>query len=273
MEPTQDINQWKGYWKTKISKVGRNTVTIRGYPLQEITGNLSYIEAFFLVVKDRLPTEKEIKMFDTLITSGLDHQFINAIMVAARVVASGNPQMPPAIAAGILTMGQNTGDPLFPVVVINEALDLMKKENLSRDEAAKRLVQKYLAAGKRIAGLGHPTHKEYDPRTLRVRQIAEKLDFGMEKILMLEDIQKHFNQMTGKNLPINLDGMMGIVMSEMGFEGPETIGVVILTILPGLIAHIMEEIREGQPLRVVGDPIAEYIGPAERHLPKEKLTW
>ena len=100
-----DIDKWRGYWKTKISKVGRNKVWIRGYPLEEITGNLSYIEAFFLIVKDRLPSDNEAKMFDVLLTAGLDHQFINSIMVAARVVASANPSLTAAIA--VHALGQN----------------------------------------------------------------------------------------------------------------------------------------------------------------------
>jgi citrate synthase len=271
MEPTNDINQWRGYWKTRISKVGRNKIWIRGYPVEELTGNISYIESVWLVLKDKFPTELEAKMFEVVITSGIDHQFINAIMVAARVVASGNPSIPAAIAAGILCCGQNTGDQSFPVRVINEVKDLMKKEKLSKEKAVEKLVKSYIAAGIRVPGLGHPTHKEVDPRALRLREICEENNFGMENILMFEEIQKKFNQITGKNLPINVDALQGIIMCELGFDGPEMIAVTTLTILPAIIAHAMEEIKEGVPLRVVGDPIAEYIGHPERHLPKEKI--
>lgn len=94
---------------------------------------------------------------------------------------------------------------------------------------------------------------------------------NMDRLKMFEAIQDQYNKLVGKNLPMNLDCIIGVVMTEIGFKGPEVVLVVMLNSLPSLVAHAMEEMTTGHPLRVVGDPIAEYTGPEERKLPKEKI--
>ena len=38
-----------------------------------------------------------------------------------------------------------------------------------------------------------------------------------------------------------------------------------------LLAHIVEEVREGVPLRIIPEALgAHYAGPAERHLPPDR---
>jgi citrate synthase len=40
-----------------------------------------------------------------------------------------------------------------------------------------------------------------------------------------------------------------------------------LAVLPGILAHVIEEIEEGKPLRIVRDEDQNYIGTAERSVP------
>ena len=56
-----------GYWRTKISKVGPGEILIRGYPLEELMGNLSFTEVMFLTLRGELPSESEGKMLDALL--------------------------------------------------------------------------------------------------------------------------------------------------------------------------------------------------------------
>ena len=258
-----------GYWKTKVSKVSPHEILIRGYPLEELIGNLSFAEVMFLTLRGELPSEPEAKMLDALLCSIVDHQFTGSTVPAARFAASANWEILPSLAAGICAMGRNTVSPQDTGSLIDRGLKLMKEENCSREEAAKRIVEEYRKEGRRIPGLGHPTHKDYDPRARRLREVAEKLGFAREKILFYEAVQKEVAKK--KALPINIDGMMAAVMCEMDFDVLEMAAIGAISYSPGVIANIVEEIREEPPLRIVPEEISEYTGSPTRSLPKERI--
>lgn len=262
-------DKWKGYWKTKVSKVGDHQILIRGYPLEEIIGNLTFTQSIYLTIRGELPTERETKMMDGLLCAILDHQFISSTGPAARFVASANPNIVPAIAGGVLAMGSNTVSPQDSAELIEKAFGLMKSAKLSKEETAKRVVDERMAQKKRFPGFGHPTHKLYDPRSRKLRQVAEKLGYIGEKTLLYEAIHKEFLGRVKKDICINVDGCMACVMSEMGFHPLEMASIGMLSFLPGVIAQAIEEIREGVPLRIIPDTMTEYIGEPERHLPKK----
>ncbi|MBI2977085.1 MAG: hypothetical protein HYY33_09055 [Chloroflexi bacterium] len=57
----------------------------------------------------------------------------------------------------------------------------------------------------------------------------------------------------------------------MDFDPLEMAGIGALAVLPGVIAHVVEEIRDGVPLRVIPDVLgSKYVGEPERHLPQAR---
>ena len=54
--------------------------------------------------------------------------------------------------------------------------------------------------------------------------------------------------------------MLGAIMSEMGFRPMQMAAVALLAVLPGIMAHVIEEIEEGKPLRIVRDEDNDYLG-------------
>jgi citrate synthase len=75
---------------------------------------------------------------------------------------------------------------------------------------------------------------------------------------------------TGRSLPINIDGMLACVLTELGFRPLEMPGVAAISFMPGLIAHAAEEISEARKLRVVD---GSYTGPTPRAVPAEPGYW
>lgn len=265
-----EIDRWKEYWKTKICDVGPNKVLIRGYPVQELIGNLSYAEVLYLILKGELPDEKTAKVFEATLLTVIDHGFLNAATPTARFVVSGNPSIIAGIAAGILSIGFWTGGAQqYTAEFINEAYNLMKKENLTMEETAKKVVEKYLKEKKRIPGFGHPLHNP-DPRAEQLYRVAEKYGKVGEKLKLYKAIHAEFVKQTGKNIPINCDGMMGAILTELGFDPEIMNALAAVCMLPGIIAHAYEELKEGTPVRILPGIITTYIGKPERHLPEEK---
>ena len=259
-------------WVTKISKVVPGNCFIHGYPHGEVIENLSYAEALFLTLKGRLATDREVRMLDAVLNALTEHQFDAATVTIGRHIVSGNPQIIPGMAGALLAIGQHTTQPGDAAELIDYALSIMKNENLTREQAAAKVVAEYRQSKKRFPGFGHPLHKMGDYRAISLRKVAGKLGYVGEKLAMYEAIHQEFVKITGKKeIPINVDGMMAAVMSEMGFEPMEMTAISALSVLPGIIAHAIEEIKEGKLIRVPPHELTDYIGVGERHLPAEKI--
>jgi len=110
-----------------------------------------------------------------------------------------------------------------------------------------------------MLGLGHPLHPTGDPRAIALKEVAVENGVWGEKGDIYEMIHKTFGEMTDKNI----DGMMGCVLSELGFAPKEMAGVAALSFMPGMIAHAVEE-SESIKLRVAD---CKYTGEPERKLP------
>lgn len=264
---------WSDYWQSAISYAPAHKILIRGYPLPEICGNLTYAETLYLTLKGEIPDEKTAKMLDAVLCSVIDHQFISATSCAARYIASANPDsIGPGLAGAILTAGRNTWSPQEACNLINSSYEMMQKEGLSVKETALRVVKDYTENKKIIPGLGHPTHKDFDPRAERLRELAKEYGFWGEKSQLYQTIYDTYREVTGRRIALNADGMMASVMNEMELDVNEMVGVAILAYMPGIIAHVIEEIRDGVPLRVIPEALgAKYTGPEERHLPDDKM--
>lgn len=259
----------KGHeWATKISRVLDGKVLIRGYSHEGLIGDRSYAEGVFLTIRGELPTPNELKMTDAMLNSLLDHGFVAASVLAARYCASGNPQLIPATAAGLLTAGSNTISPQHGAQFLEEAFALMQGESLTLEETARRVVEKVRATRKRIPGYGHPTHKNGDFRATKLWQIAEQCGFMGPRTRLYQAIHREFVRVTGKHqLCINVDGALACIMAEMGFQPLQMVSIAVLAVLPGILAHVAEEINEGKALRIVRDEDADYLGSPERELP------
>jgi citrate synthase len=255
-------------WKTKISRVLPGKVLLHGYQHEALIGGVSYAEGVFLTLRGELPSRHEARMMDALLMSLLDHGFVAASVLAARYCASGNPQLIPATAAGLLTAGSNTISPQHTAEFLDDALALQAREGLTTEETARRVVADVRAQRRRIPGFGHPTHKGEDFRAVKLRAIASECGFIGQRLAMYETIHAEFLRTTGRaGLCINVDGMLSCIMSEMGFSPKQMVAIAALAVLPGIMAHVIEEIDEGKPLRIVRDEENDYVGTSERAVP------
>jgi len=263
---------WSDYWTTRISRAEGGRIWVRGYPLEEIVEKLSYVEAMWLLLRGELPTRQQADIWELTMKIAMDQQFISSAACAARFVASAHPESPiPGVAAGILAHGSVTGSPRPAAEMIYQAFELMGREGLSREEAAARTVDRHLGQEGSVPGFGHPIHKETEPRAEILRRKVQELGGWGEKAQLFEAIHAALCQRLGKPLPINLAGMVAAVYCELGFEPVEIEALAAVGYGYAIVAHVVEEIREGVPLRVIPDALgAKYIGPAERHIPDDR---
>lgn len=261
---------WSDYWKTGISFVGPHKLLIRGYPIDEIIDRLSFSETMFLTIKGELATPAQARVLDAALSSIPAHQWVAAHLLAAAVTASASPESPiPGIATGILTMGSVTVSPQATAELIDRVTAVIAEQGATPADAAATVVGEYRAAGKLIPGLGHPNHKDQDPRATALAEVARGEGTWGEACELYALVHQAFVAASGKSLPINIDGMLATVLMDLGFDPFEMAGIAATAAMPGIVAAVIEEIRSGVPLRIVPDALGSvYTGPDERHIPE-----
>jgi len=254
-------------WKTGITKVEPNHLVTRGYRQEDLIGNVPFSHVVYLLWKGELPGEAQGRMMDALITAGIDHGVTPPSAQAARVVYSGGVPVPTAIAAGIMAVGDAHGGAMENAMrMLQDGVRKAKEENISLEEYGARLPGELKASGKRVPGLGHRIHTD-DPRAKRLLALADELGVAGEHVALFRAIQAEVAKK--KPLPINVDGAIGAIASDMGFAPRLGKAFFVLGRVAGLSAHVLEEEQRFKRMRKVYDAEVQYDGPGERELPDE----
>jgi citryl-CoA lyase len=257
-------DSWQGYWKTGVAEVGAGELRIRGYRAEDIIANLSYAETLYLTVRGEIPTPAQGRVMDAVLCAAADHGLISVHAATARFVASAQPDNPvPAIAAAALCAGDVTISPQASATNIERGI-AMVAAGTSAADAAQEIIEDYLGRRRPVPGLGHPNHKRNDPRAAALRKVAEDEGVWGEGGQFYDHIHRQFMAMKNVQLAMNIDGVFAATMWDLGFTPRQMPGIAVLAVMPGIIAHVDEEMTSGVPMRVIPD--SEYTGAPARAL-------
>ncbi|MFO7979424.1 MAG: citryl-CoA lyase [Candidatus Aminicenantes bacterium] len=253
-------------WKTGITEVEPNKVKVRGYPVDQLIGKISFSQAIYLVLKGEMPSPEAGKLIDAILVSSVDHGASPPSVLTARTVASTGAELNSAVAAGVQAISRYHGG------AIEEGMKLFIRINKRKIESGEELEDVVLRELKemkerkqRASGFGHRLHKK-DPRTQRLFDLAEELGLAGEYVKTALAVEKALKEMTGKSLPLNVDGAIAALLCELDI--PPEIGnaFFILSRVAGLVAHVHEEKTRMRPMRKIHPTDFEYDGPSERSL-------
>lgn len=254
-------------WKSKITKVEPNHLVTRGYRQEDLIGNISYPHVVYLLLKGELPSEEHGKMIDAILTACIDHGVTPPSSIASRIVASGGVPLPTAVAAGVLSIGDAHGGAIEKgAKFLQDGVVRMKNEKKSIAEMGKILVKESRENHKRILGFGHRVHTA-DPRTKRLFTLADELKISGDHIVLSKVIETELESSAGRKLPINVDGAIAAIISDMGFDYRLGKAFFLLGRVAGLTAHVYEEQTREKPMRKMFSVDCEYDGPEEKNLP------
>ena len=249
-------------WKTAITDISGGQIRIRGYDIADLMEHLSFADVIYLILKGELPNNQQRRMMEAMLVSSIDHGPTPPSNLAARTVFSGGNPLNAAVAAGVLTIGDSHGGAIEQCARILQ--DWAKKEGAPKDLAAK-LVAEFKEKNRRMPGYGHRIHKR-DPRTVKLLEIAERIGYKGRHIELAVEIQEELERTSGKDLPLNVDGAIAAVISEMGVDWRLGKGFFIISRVPGLVAHVHEEWTREKTMRKLGPPAYEYDGPTVRNV-------
>lgn len=260
-----ESDDWARTW---IGSSTPDSITLAGHDLpSEIMGRLTLTELTYLLMTRREPTAGQRRVLDAVLVSLADHGLTPSAL-AARLTYTGAPEaIQGAVAAGLLGAGSvflgPTGDTAEFLV---DALRDHGAEESPDDDTLRRVAElalDNLPAGARVPGLGHPVHKDEDPRTPRLYALAEEEGLLGPHLRLLAQVAAVNEARRGRRLVINGAGAGGAALVDIGLPPESVRGVVLIARTAGLVAHLVEE--ASQPL---GMPL--YLEVERRSAPDER---
>jgi citrate synthase len=254
------------HWKTAVTEVKPNKISLRGYPVDQLMGKVTFAQAIYLVLKGEFPSPEAGKLIEAIFVSSVDHGASPPSVLAARTVASTGAELNSAVAAGVQAISRYHGG------AIEEGMKLFLKiarrvEETGRgeEEVIDEILKEMKERKQRVSGFGHRLHTQ-DPRTKKLFALAEELGLAGKYVRTARGVEKALEKQLGKVLPINVDGAIAALLCEL--EIPPEIGnaFFIIARVPGLVAHIHEERTRMKPMRKIHPQDYEYDGPQEREI-------
>lgn len=238
--------------KTAISRVEEDKIVTRGYNQRDLIEKIRYSDMVYLLLKGRLPSPKEGKIFNHVLVSFCDHGATPPSTQTARLVASSGSPMNSAVAGALLSFGHKHAGAIEKTMQLYQSrinsIYRTGDSGLDNKQIASLAIDIYndFIDDKKIPGFGHRYHK-VDPRADKLMEIVIKEGFigpHIKLALALEDLiyQK-------KDIRLNVDGANAAILSDLGFTPDLGLGVFIIGRTPGIIAHIHEENMEEEEFR------------------------
>ena len=236
-------------YPTALGAASLEKITLLGTDLaQDVMGSVGFGELAFWLATQRRPSPGETRVFEAVLAALADHGFTPTAIVTRLTYLSAPDSIQGALAAGLLGGGsrflgvtEDCGRFLHDVLAgVDGALPT---DDAGWDALALETVTAQRAAGRFVPGLGHHVHKQGDPRTPRLFQIAAEEGLYGPHLSLFAAIGRVHPQVLGKQLPLNGAGVCGAALADLGLPLELLRGFALLARTAGLIGQLAEELR------------------------------
>src|SRR5262245_55733490 len=259
-----------GRWKTALTSIAPNAILIRGYPVDEMMGRLSFADAVYLLLMGELPPPAHGRKLNSVLVAAVDHGLTPPSTPAPSNRATTGAPLKDVLAGGILAVGPHHGGDIESCMrYLDRGLSMMRAGE-TLEQAAEKLVEDCLRVSHTPPGFGHRFHTR-DPRATRLFQLAMELELEGEHVHLIRAIERVLTrreQAGGAHMPVNVDGAIAAISADLGFAHELGNAIFLISRLPGLIAHAHEERSRNAPMRQIDPKDHDYDGSAERRLPE-----
>jgi len=229
---------------TGLGKAETHRILVRGHDLlEELVGKISFTEMTWLMLMGRMPTPQETRMIDALLVVLVEHGMVSSVIAARLTYETAPESLQGAVAASLLGAGSvHLGSSEYAAKWLVDTISAAK-EDADLDQLARRVVDEHAQQKKRIAGIGHRTHPEGDPRAVHLLKIARETGTYGDYCELLQRVCTAAQVKHGRPFPPNVTGAIAAIALDMGVPWQLTKGFALIGRTLGTIAHIGEEIK------------------------------
>jgi citrate synthase len=223
-----------------------DTISLLGQDLAaDLMGRVGFGELAFWLVAGRRPNAGEVRLFEAVLVALADHGFTPTAIAARLTYLSAPDSLQGALAAGLLGGGSR-------FLGVTEDCGRFLADTLAAasgspvedfDAIALDAVRNAKASGRFVPGLGHPVHKEEDPRTPVLIRIAREEGVYGPHLELFEAVGRVHPQVLNRRLPLNGAGVCGAALADLGLPVEMLRGFALLARAAGLLGQIAEERR------------------------------
>ncbi len=212
----------KPEYATALGASSLDKITLLGHDLAEdVMGSVGFGELSFWLATQRRPSPGETRVFEAVLAA-----------LAAGLLGGGSR---------FLGVTEDCGRFLHEVVAgVDGGLPT---DDAGWDALALETVTAQRAAGRFVPGLGHHVHKDGDPRTPRLLQIAAEEGLFGPHLALFAAIGRVHPTVLGRTLPLNGAGVCGAALADLGLPLELLRGFALLARTAGLIGQLAEELR------------------------------
>lgn len=241
MTERDDVKDW---WRTSIIDMEPGRIALRGTPVEELIGNVSFARMIWLMVTGEQIEGPRAALFEAALVSAVDHGPQAPSIAAARMAATCGIGLQSAMATGLNMLGDVHGG------AGEQAVALYRQTEAAGLDALPRVLDDWRAEhGKFIPGFGHRFHKPVDPRAPRLLGLVdEAAEAGAVSGVYAQigrGIEAHLAEERGKPVPMNIDGATAVIYAELGCPPPLARGFFGLSRSVGILAHAWEQTEQG----------------------------
>ncbi|MHA2251602.1 MAG: citrate/2-methylcitrate synthase [Candidatus Kariarchaeaceae archaeon] len=229
--------------------------------LNDLPEDISFGQLIYrALVGEKNPDPAMVRLLEAMITACVDHGVTPPSAQATLILASTRAAYEVALSGGVHAItdvhggaGQKAAEFFLDVVAKS------KVENILFEDATFNLMRELIKKGQRIEGLGHRIHTQ-DPRRDVLWKFSEDSGLAKDCVAVSKLVSEEFYRVRGMNLPINVDGVIGAIVADMGLNPALSKLIFIYGRIAGLAAHYFEEINTQTQMRRIAFDLALYKG-------------
>ncbi len=234
-----DVSDW---WSTAIIDMEPGRIDIRGRPIQDLIGSVSFAQMIWLMMRGEVPSEGQAKLLEAALVAAVDHGPQAPSIATARMAMTCGASVNQAMASAVNLLDDVHGG------AGEQAVTLFTRISESADIEGE--VDRWQAeVSKFIPGFGHRFHTPTDPRAPRLMALARDAaaagHVSGQYVDIAAGVEALLADRKGKPVPMNIDGATAVIHAELGFRPSEARALFCLSRSVGIAAHALEQKDQG----------------------------